>query len=67
MDTATGLEKIDRIAQLLADVSWIVGHMLEDGLEDKHYKNLGEVISYLETAKCVLNEKSLEYYLERVM
>ena len=67
MNTVTGLEKIDKIAQLLADISWIVGHMLEDGLEDKHYRNLSEVISYLETAKCVLNEKSLEYYLERII
>ena len=67
MDTATGLEKIDRIAQLLADISWIVGHMLEDDTEDKHYRNLSEVISYLETTKCVLTEKSLAYYLERVM
>jgi len=61
------MDKIEKITQLLADISWIVGHMLEDGLEDKHYRNLSEVISYLETTKCVLNEKSLEYYLERVM
>ena len=57
MDKVYGLEKIDRITQLLADISWIVGHMLEDDTEDEHYKNLDEVISYLETVECVLSER----------
>lgn len=61
------LEKIDNIAQLLADISWIVGGMLDDNKEDKDYKNLDEVITYLETVKCVLPQKSLEFYLERIM
>lgn len=61
------MDKIEKITQLLEDISWIVERMLEDDTEDEDYKNLGEVISYLETTKCVLTEKSLKYYLERVM
>ena len=67
MNTVTGLEKIEKITQLLTDISWRVERMLDDDTGDEHYRNLGEVISYLETTKCVLNEKSLKYYLERII
>ena len=67
MYTVTGMEKIDKIVTLLQDVSWLVSTMMDDNTEDKHYRNLDEVISYLETTKCVIREKSLDYYLERII
>lgn len=63
----SGLEKIDTISQLLTDIGWIVTAMTDDNKEDKDYNNLDEVITYLETVKCVLPQKTVEYYLERML
>jgi hypothetical protein len=53
------MDKLDTISQLLADVTWVLGSMLEEERGDEDYKNLDEVISYLETVKCVLPERIL--------
>jgi hypothetical protein len=58
------LEKIDKIARRLEDISYTVSEML-DG-QDSDYKNLDEVITYLDTIIAVLPQKSL-YYFERIM
>lgn len=58
-------DKLKLIDKLLRDIVWST-HDMSDG-KDGDYKNLDEVISYLETVKCVLSQKSLEYYLERIM
>ena len=62
-----GLEKIDRITSLLEDITDTVMTMTDYHGEDSDYKNLDEVITYLETVKCVLPQKSAKYYLERIM
>lgn len=61
------LEKFERITQLLEDLSFVVTGAMDNNETDKDYKNLDEVISYLRTAQCVLPQRSLEYYLERIM
>lgn len=58
------LEKIHKIARRLEDISYTVSEML-DG-QDSDYKNLDEVITYLDTIIAVLPQKSL-YYFERIM
>jgi len=59
------MTKLEKIDSLLRDIIWTTHTMSED--KDEDYKNLDEVITYLETIKCVLPENSLEYYLERIM
>jgi len=59
------MTKLEKIDSLLRDIVWTTHTMSED--KDEDYKNLDEVITYLETIKCVLPENSLEYYLERIM
>lgn len=61
------LEKIDRIARRLEDITDTVMTMTDYNAKDSDYKNLDEVITYLDTIIAVLPQKSLEYYLERIM
>lgn len=67
MDTVNELEKIDKIARLLEDISYTVMTMTDYHGKDSDYKNLDEVITYLDTIIAVLPQKSAEYYLERIM
>lgn len=68
MDTnVNDLEKIDKIARRLEDISYTVMTMTDYNGKDSDYKNLDEVITYLDTIISVLPQKSLDYYLERIM
>jgi len=59
------MTKLEKIDSLLRDITWATHTMSDD--KDSDYKNLDEVICYLETIMSVLPQKSLEYYLERVI
>lgn len=68
MDTNVNeLEKIDKIARRLEDITDIVMGMTDYHGKDSDYKNLDEVITYLDTIIAVLPQKSAEYYLGRIM
>ena len=58
------MDKLDKIARRLEDISYTVSEML-DG-QDSDYKNLDEVITYLDTIIAVLPQRSLDYF-ERIM
>jgi hypothetical protein len=63
MDTNVNeLEKIDKIARRLEDISYTVMTMTDYNGKDSDYKNLDEVITYLDTIIAVLPQKSLDYY-----
>ena len=59
------MTKLEKIDSLLRDIAWATHTMSDD--KDSDYKNLDEVICYLETIMSVLPQKSLNYYLERIM
>lgn len=59
------MTKLEKIDSLLRDIVWATHTMSDD--KDEDYKNLDEVICYLETVQSVMTQKSAEYYLERIM
>ena len=59
------MTKLEKINSLLRDIVWTTHTMSDD--KDSDYKNLDEVICYLETVQSVMAQKSAEYYLERVI
>ena len=59
------MTKLEKINSLLRDITWATHTMSDD--KDSDYKNLDEVICYLETVQSVMTQKSAEYYLERIM
>ena len=49
------MTKLEKIDSLLRDIVWATHTMSDD--KDSDYKNLDEVISYLETIQCVMTQK----------
>ena len=49
------MTKLEKIDSLLRDIVWATHTMSDD--KDEDYKNLDEVISYLETIQCVMTQK----------